>query len=90
MHGKLHISVCGLFMYTGRRPCSCLSLIRRAYAFRFTGDRREFIFLSSPPPPPRLLLRVATVYEGTAKGTGGILPSSLCLSEQVTMLWEGG
>ena len=45
---------------------------------------------------PRLLGRVATVYvvpsynEGGAKGQTGVLPSSCCLSEQVTMLWEGG
>ena len=48
-------------------------------------------FHSSPP----LLGRVATVYmvpshdEGSAKGTTWILPSSLCLSDEVTMLWEG-
>ena len=57
-----------------------------------TGGSSFFGVLS----PPRLLGRVATVYvvpshnEGGAKGTTGILPSSLCLSEQVTMLWEGG
>ena len=45
---------------------------------------------------PRLLRRVAPVYvvpthnEESAGGTTGILPSSFCVSEQVTMLWEGG
>ena len=52
--------------------------------------------MSSYPTSPRLLGRVATVYvvlfhnEGSAKGKTGIPPSSLCFSEQATMLWEGG
>ena len=74
----------------------CLSLSRRAYAFRFSGDRRDFILLSSYPTSPRSLGRVARVYvvtshnEVRAKGITGILPPSLCFSEEVTMLWEGG
>ena len=55
MHVKLHIFVRGLFMQTGRRRGPCLSLIRQAYAFRFSGDRREFILLSSVIPPPYYL-----------------------------------
>ena len=95
MHVKLHISVCGPFMWTGLRRCFFLSLICWAYAFRSSGDRREFILLNSSPPP-RLLWRVATVYvvpsqyQGGAKKSTRILPSSFCLSEQLTMLWEGG
>ena len=72
-----------------------LTWFKKAYAFRFSGYRTEFILLNSFLDP-RLLLGVATVYvvasrkEGTAKGSTRILSSPLCLSEQVTMLWEGG
>ena len=92
VHAEHHIPVCGLLCRLVDDVALCLSLIRRAYAFRFSGDRREFILLSSYPTSPQLLGRVATVYvvpshnEGSAKGATGILPSSLCFSEHVTKL----
>ena len=73
-HGEHHIPVCGLFCTLVDDVALCLSLIRRAYAFRFSGDRRDFILLSPHPTFPKLLGRVTTVYvvpshiEGRAKG----------------------
>ena len=96
MHAQHHIPVCGLFCRLVDDVALCLSLIRQAYAFRFSGDRGDFILLSSYPTSPQLLGRVPSVYvvpshnEESAKGATGILPSSLSFSEQVTMLWEGG
>ena len=96
VHAEHHIHICGLLCRLVDDVALCPSLIRRAYAFRFIGDRRDFILLSSSPTSPQLLGRVATVYvvpshnEGGAKGATGILMSSLCFSEQVTMLLEGG
>ena len=95
-HAEHHIPICGLLCSLVDDVALCLSLIRRAYAFRFSGDHRAFILFSSYPTSPHLLGRVATVYvvpshnEGSAKRATGILPSSLCFYEQVTMLWEGG
>ena len=95
-HGEHHIPVCGLLCRLVEDVAFCPSLIPRAYDFHFSGDRRDFILLSSYPTSPQLLAWVATVYvvpshnEGGAKGATGILLSSLCLSQQVTMLWEGG
>ena len=94
-HGEHHIPVCGLSCRLVDDVALCLSSIRRAYAFRLSGDRRDLLFLSSYPTSPQLLGRVATVYvvpshnEGGAKGVTGILSSSVFFSEQVTMLWEG-
>ena len=85
-----------VFYVDTRRPSFCLSLSRQAYGFRFGGDQRAFILLSSYPTSPRLFGQVATLYVvpsnkgGSAKGITGIVPSSLLFSEQVTMLWEGG
>ena len=96
VHAEHHIPVCRLLCRLVDDVAWCLSLIRRASAFRFSGDQRDFILLSSYPTSPQLLGRVATVYvvpshnEGIDKGATGILPSSLFFSEQVTMLWEGG
>ena len=96
VHAKHHIPVCGLLCRLVDDVALCLSLIRRAYVFRFSGDRRDFILLSSYPTSPQSLGRVPTVYvvtsgnEVSAKGITGILPSSLCFSEEVRMLWEGG
>ena len=96
VHAEHHIPVCGLLCRLADDVALCLSLIRRAYAFRFSGDRRDFILLISYPTSPQLLGRLATVYvvpshnEGSAKGATGIPPSSLCFSQQVTMVWEGG
>ena len=96
VHAEHHIPVCGLLCTLVDDVAWCRSLIRRPYAFRFRGDQRDFILLSSYPTSPQLLGQVATVYVvpfhngGSAKGATGILPSSLCFSEQVTMLWEGG
>ena len=56
------IPVCGLLFTLVDDVAFCLSLIRRAYAFRFSGDWRDLILLSSYPTSPRLLGRVATVY----------------------------
>ena len=95
VHAEHHIPVCGLLCRLVDDVAFCLSLIRRAYAVRFSRDRRDFILLSSYPTSSQLLGRVATMYvepshnEGIAKGATRILPSSLCFSEQVTMLWEG-
>ena len=74
MHVKLHISVCDLFMQTGRRRCLYLSLICRAYAFRFSGDRREFILLPSFIPPPYYF--VATMYVVPSRNAGSAKGSS--------------
>ena len=92
-HGEHRIPVCGLLCRLVDDIALCLSIIRRAYAFRLSGDQRDFILLSSYRTSSELLGRVATVYvvpshnEGGAKGATGILPSSLCFSEQVAMLW---
>ena len=96
VHAEHHIPVCGLLCRLVDDMALCLSLIHCAYAFRFSGDRRDFILLSSYGISPQLPGWVATVYvapshnEGSAKGATGILPSPLCSCEQVTMLWEGG
>ena len=96
VHAEHHIPVCGLLCRLVDDVPLCLSLIRRAYALRFSGDRRDFILLSSYPTSTQLLRLVASVYvilshnEGSVKGATGILPSSVYFSEQVTMLWEGG
>ena len=96
VHAEHHIPVCRFLCRLVHDIDLCLSLIRRAYAFRFSGDRRGFILLGSYPTYPQLLGRVTTVYvvpshnEGGAKGATGILPSSFCFSEQVTKLWERG
>ena len=82
LHAQHHIPVCGLLCRVVDEVALCLSLIRRAYAFRFSGDRRDFILLGSCPISPQLLGRMARVYvvpshnEGSAKGATGILPSS--------------
>ena len=96
VHAEHHIPLYGLLCRLVDDVALCLSLICRAYAFRSSGDRRDFILLSSYPNSPQLLGRVATMYvvpshnEGSAKRATWILPSSSCFSEQVTMLWEGG
>ena len=95
-HGEHHIPVCGRLCRLVVDVALCLSSIRQAYAFRFSGDRRDFILLTSYATSPHLAARVARVYvvpshnEGSAKGAAGILPSSSRFSEQVTVLWEGG
>ena len=96
VHAEHHTPLCGLFCRLVDDIALCLSVIRRAPAFRFSGDRRDFILVSSYPTHPQLLGRVATVYvvpshnEGSAGGATGILLLSLRFSEQVTMLWAGG
>ena len=85
-HGDHHIPVCGLLCRLVEDVALCLSLTRRAYAFRFSGDRRDLILLSFYPTSPQLVGRVATVYVvpshngGSAKGATGILSCSLCFS----------
>ena len=44
VHGKHHISLCDLFMYTGRRRCFCCTLSifdPLSFTFRFSGDWRD-------------------------------------------------
>ena len=96
MNAEHHIPVCGLLCRLVDDVALCLSSIRGAYAFRFGGDGRNFILLSSYPISAESLGEVASVYvvpsnnEGSAKGAKGILLSSFRFFEQVTMLWEGG
>ena len=70
LHAEHHIRVCGLLCRPVDDVALCLSLIRRAYAFRFSGDRRDFIRLSSYPTSPKLLGRVATVYVVPSQNEG--------------------
>ena len=104
MHAEHHLPVCVPLCRLVNDLAFCLSLIRRAYAFTFSGDWRDLILWSSffTPPPRNLQRQVAMVYvvpphnEGGARGTGGsrgrtgFFPSSLCLYKRVTMPWEGG
>ena len=62
VHAEHHIPLCGLLCRLVDDVALCLSLIRRAYAFTFSGDRRDFILLSSYPTSPESLGRVATEY----------------------------
>ena len=61
----------------------CLFSIPHAYAFGFSGDRRNVILLSSCTTSSELLGRLALFYvvpshnEGSAKKATGILLSSL-------------
>ena len=74
VHAEHHIPFCGILCRLVVDVALCLSLIRRAYEFRFRCDQRDVILLSSYPTSPQLLGRVATVYvvpshnEGSAKG----------------------
>ena len=74
----------------------CLSLIPEPMPLGLLVTGGTCFLCVSNPPSPRFFRPVALVYvvpshnEGSASGTAGILPSSLCLSEQVTILWEGG
>ena len=61
-HDNHHIPVCGLLCRLVDDVAFSLSSIRRAYAFRFSGDWRNLILLSCYPTSPRLLGWVATVY----------------------------
>ena len=96
VHAEHHIPVCGLFCRLVDDVALCLSLICRDYAFRFSGDQRDFILFSSYPTSPQLLGRVATVYvvpshnKKSAKKATGFLQFSLSFSEQETMFLEGG
>ena len=51
--------------------------------------------MNSSAPPPQLLWRVASVYVVRShnvgrQGNNRDPPVLFCLSEQVTVLWEGG
>ena len=82
VRAKHRMAVCGLLCRLVDDVALCLSLIRGAYVFRFGGDRRDFILLSSYPTSPQLIGQVLTVYvvpshnEQSAKGVTGIHPSS--------------
>ena len=77
VHAEHNIPVCGLLCRLGDDVALCLSLIRRAYAFRFTGDPRDYILLNSYPTSPELLaVYVVPSHNGaSAKGATGIFPS---------------
>ena len=81
---SMHVPVCGLLCRLVNDFALCLSLIRRAYAFWFCGDRRDFILLSSYHTSPQLPGRVVTVHvvcsrnEGSAKGSNQD-PPVLCM-----------
>ena len=61
VHAEHHIPDYALLCKLVDDIAFCLSLIRLSYAFRFSGDWRVLILLSSYPASPRLPGRVATV-----------------------------